>query len=226
MSSANRNFYLSFPAWISFSSLTAVTRISNNMLNKSGKNEHLCLVPVRGNAFNFSLLNMMLATGLSYMIFIMLRYIPSMGFPCGSDGEESACNAGDLASNPGLGRSPGGGHGNPLQYSGLENSMDRGAWQAKSLKLQRVRHNWVTKNIHIFPLCPICWKYSSQMDAEFCRKLFLHLLRWAHGFIFSLLIWFIVVTDSHVLNYPCIPGKTPHTMMVSNLFNSSLSSIC
>ena len=42
-------------------------------------------------------------------------------FPGGSDGKESACNAGDLGSIPGLGRSPGGGHGSPLQYSCLEN---------------------------------------------------------------------------------------------------------
>ena len=45
-------------------------------------------------------------------------------FPCGSAGKESACNAGDLASIPGLGRSPGEGKGDPLQDSGLENSMD------------------------------------------------------------------------------------------------------
>ena len=44
-----------------------------------------------------------------------------LGFPGGSDGKESACNAGDLGSIPGLGRFPGGGHGNPLQYSCLEN---------------------------------------------------------------------------------------------------------
>ena len=44
--------------------------------------------------------------------------------PCGSAGEESACSAGDLGSIPGLGRSPGEGKGCPLQYSGLENSMD------------------------------------------------------------------------------------------------------
>ena len=44
-----------------------------------------------------------------------------MGFPGGSDGKESACNAGNLGSIPGFGRSPGGGHGNPLQYSFLEN---------------------------------------------------------------------------------------------------------
>ena len=43
------------------------------------------------------------------------------GFPGGSEGKESACNAGDVGSIPGLGRSPGGGHGNPLQYSCLEN---------------------------------------------------------------------------------------------------------
>ena len=44
-----------------------------------------------------------------------------MGFPGGSDGKESACNVGDLGSIPGMERSPGGGHGNPLQYSCLEN---------------------------------------------------------------------------------------------------------
>ena len=48
-------------------------------------------------------------------------------FPGSSAGKESACNVGDLGSIPELGRSPGGGHGNPLQYSCLENPMDRGA---------------------------------------------------------------------------------------------------
>ena len=50
--------------------------------------------------------------------------------PDGSDGKESSCNAGDLGSIPGLGRSPGEGNGNPLQYSCLQNPMDRGAWWA------------------------------------------------------------------------------------------------
>ena len=74
----------------------------------------------------------------------------------GSDGKESACNAGDLGSIPGLGRSPGGGHNNPLQYSCLENPMDRGAWQnpwtrtgLQSVRLQRDRHDWAIKHIHI-----------------------------------------------------------------------------
>ena len=53
---------------------------------------------------------------------------PNLGFPGGSDGKESACNLGDLGSIPGLGRSPGGGHSNPLQRSCLENPMDRRAW--------------------------------------------------------------------------------------------------
>ena len=52
------------------------------------------------------------------------------GFPGGSDGKESACNAGDLDSILRSGRSPGVGNGNPLQYSCLENSTGRGAWQA------------------------------------------------------------------------------------------------
>ena len=56
------------------------------------------------------------------------------GFPDASVGEESACNTGDGGSVPGLGRSPGGGHGTPLQYSCLENPMDRGAWRATRLK--------------------------------------------------------------------------------------------
>ena len=47
-----------------------------------------------------------------------------LGFPCGSAGKKSTCNAGDPGSIPGLGKSPGEGKGYPLQYSGLENSMD------------------------------------------------------------------------------------------------------
>ena len=53
-----------------------------------------------------------------------------LAFPRGSDGKKSGCNAGDLGLIPGLGRSPGGGHGKPLQYSCLKNPMGRGAWWA------------------------------------------------------------------------------------------------
>ena len=60
-------------------------------------------------------------------------------------GKEPACNAGDtrvMGSIPGLGRSPRGGHGNPLQYSYLKNPMDRRAWWATVHRWQRVRHDW------------------------------------------------------------------------------------
>ena len=61
------------------------------------------------------------------------------GFPGGSDGKESACKAGDLGSIPGLGRSPGGGHGNPLQSSCLENPMETGAWRATGYGVAKSR---------------------------------------------------------------------------------------
>ena len=58
------------------------------------------------------------------LLYFYSHYKHEMGFPGGSADNESACNAGDLGSIPGLGRSPGGGNSYPLQYSGLENSMD------------------------------------------------------------------------------------------------------
>ena len=63
------------------------------------------------------------------------------GLSAGSDSKESACIAGDLCSISGLKRSPGGGHGNPLQYSCLENSMDRGAWQATVHGVAKIGHD-------------------------------------------------------------------------------------
>ena len=67
------------------------------------------------------------------------------GFPYSSIGKESACDAGDLGSIPGSGRSPGEGNVNPLQYSCLENPMDRGAWRATVHEVTRVRHNLANK---------------------------------------------------------------------------------
>ena len=58
---------------------------------------------------------------------------------CSSDGKESACNAGDLSSIPGSGRSPGEGNGNPLQYSCPENPMDSGAWRATVHRVAKSR---------------------------------------------------------------------------------------
>ena len=64
-----------------------------------------------------------------------------MGSLGGSDSKGSSCNAGDLGSVPGLRRSPGGGNGNPLQYSCLENPMDVGAWRAT---VHGVARSWNT----------------------------------------------------------------------------------
>ena len=61
---------------------------------------------------------------------IKRRLLLGVALLCSSDGKESACNAGDLGLIPGWGRSPGEGNGNLLQYSCLENPMDRGAWRA------------------------------------------------------------------------------------------------
>ena len=82
MSSTNSESFTSFPIWIpwiSFSSLIAMAKTSKTVFNSSGDNGHPYLVPdFRGNAFNFSPLKIMFVVGLSYMAFIMLRYVPSM----------------------------------------------------------------------------------------------------------------------------------------------------
>ena len=80
-------------------------------------------------------------------------------FPGGPDGKVSACIAGDLGSIPGLGRSPGEGNGNPLQYSCLENSMDEGDWQAivqwvakSRTLLSNFTFTFTFTHIHTWPL--------------------------------------------------------------------------
>ena len=70
-----------------------------------------------------------------------------MGFPGGSVGKEFTCNAGDRDSIPGSGRCPGGGHGNPLQHSRLENPMDRGAWRATAHGVSELDTTAATEHI-------------------------------------------------------------------------------
>jgi len=73
------------------------------------------------------------------MITFELRFAVKMGFPGGLDCKDSACNAGDLGSIPGSRRSPGETHGNPLQYSCLENPRDRGIWRATVCRVAKSR---------------------------------------------------------------------------------------
>ena len=72
-----------------------------------------------------------------------------LDFPGNSDSKESACNVGDQGSIPGLGRSPGDRNGNLLQYSCLENPMDRGDWRAT---VHRVKELDTTERLHFLSL--------------------------------------------------------------------------
>ena len=89
-----------------------------------------------------------------------------LGFPCGSAGKESTCNKGDLGSIPRLGRSPGEGNGNPLQYSCLENPMDRGAWQATVHGVTRVWYDLETKP----PQPYSSWVTKSHKESEWLKQ--------------------------------------------------------
>ena len=83
--------------------------------------------------------------------FVHLKFIQcyiSFGLPGGSVGEESPCNAGDPGSIPGSGRSPGEGNGNPLQYSCLENPMDRGAWRATVHRITKSQTQRLSTHTH------------------------------------------------------------------------------
>ena len=82
---------------------------------------------------------------MDYNLLKMWMTILYTGFLCDSAGKESTCNAGELGLIPGLGRSPGEWKGYPLQYSGLENSMD-----CIDMELWRVRHDWVTFTCRLY----------------------------------------------------------------------------
>ena len=89
------------------------------------------------------------------LVLLILHIAIFMGFLRGSDGKEFACNAGNPGAISGSGRSPGKGHGNSLQYSCLENSMDRGAWQAivHGGRIESDMTEWLTyKHTHTYTL--------------------------------------------------------------------------
>ena len=102
----------------------------------------------------------------------------SSGFPCSSAGKESACSVGDLGFIPGLGRSLGEGKGYPLQYSGLENSMD-----CISMGSQRVGYEWVTSTYtHTYTHTFITVYWSVSLSEDRLRAL------WGKGFTVFLVL--------------------------------------
>ena len=88
---------------------------------------HLCMTTGKAIAL---IIWTLVSKVMSLLFNTLSSFVIPLGFPDGSDGKESACNAGGPASIPELGRFPGEGNGNPLQYSCLENPMDREAWRA------------------------------------------------------------------------------------------------
>ena len=171
--------------------------------------------------------------------------------PRGSDGKVSACSAGDQGSIPGLGRSPGEGNGNILQYSCLENSMD---WEAPqslvaesgrlhSMGSQRVRHNWVT-SLSLFIKSQLKCHLPSE-DCVLWVEIQLHPSHsWSHYPLFSL-----VTIRNYLLSFLycltsfkrlCTPWRftcsplNPHSLAVSTaekvpikyLLNKCTSEMC
>ena len=92
--------------------------------------ERMCYKPLNGHIVHILLLLILLQTSVQLDQCTETVRLSLGQFPGGSDGKGSACNAGDPGLIPESGKSPGEGNGNPLEYPGLENSVDRGAWQA------------------------------------------------------------------------------------------------
>ena len=97
--------------------------------------------------------------------------------------------------------SPGGGHGNPLQYSCLENPHGQRSQSGYSSWSHRVGHDWATKlNTHLFALCPLSGEFLSVMKVEFFSKAFsshIEIMTWF--LLFNLLIWCITLIDWKII---------------------------
>ena len=104
-------------------------------------------MPIHNSPLSFILLDLFLfiLTFQNRSAPIFILPISAKGLPWWLNSKDSACHAGTVCSIPGSGRYPGGGNGNPLQYSYMRNSIDRGACRLQSMGSQRVRHHWATK---------------------------------------------------------------------------------
>ena len=117
------------------------------------------------------------------IIFFFPFYPPPWGFPGGACGKEPACQC-RSCKIPGLGRSPGGGPGNPLQYSCLENPIDRGAWRATVHRVTQSR-TWMNQLSTHPPLWCQHWNHSKVRrlcewsSLQGCRKVHLGNVKWS-----------------------------------------------
>ena len=137
-----------------------------------------------------------------------------MGFPGDASGKEPCLPVQERlkkpqGSIPGSGRSPGGEQGNPLQYSCLENPMDRGAWQAIVHWITKswASLKWLGMHIHVPPY-QVCWEFLSRRDVEFCRVCVclpcIEMIVWF--LTFMLLMWHIILIYLHMLSHFYISG--------------------
>ena len=117
-------------------------------------------------------------------IFLFTDYYASLRLPRWYSGKESACIAGDSVLTSGSGRSPGGGHGNPLQYSYLENSMDRGPWQSTvhSVAKSWTWLKWLSMQAYTYLLFSDTWIILT------CNFVYIF-INDAHELIFAILIY-------------------------------------
>ena len=123
-----------------------------------------------------------------------------LGFLGGSDSKESSCYAGVLGSIPGLGSYPGEGNGNPLQYSCLENSMDRGACGLQSMVSQRVGHKWAIFTSHIY----IYGKESEKEYRLYINKKYAKVYIYIYIYIYVLFQYLSVISYYKILSIvPC-----------------------
>ena len=135
----------------------------------------------------------------------------SFYFPGNSDSKETACNVGDLGLIPGLGRSPGDWNGYPLQYSYLENSMDRGAWQLQPMGFQRVGQDWATFTLGAFSN----FEFDSYFSIQSSQNRIAALLHGGHLRISSLVhflsTWIIYKETDKWFHLACrlCSGNTP-----------------
>ena len=121
-------------------------------------------------------------------------------FPGGSDGKESPCNTGNPCSVPGWGRSPGEGNGNPLQYSCLENSMDRGTWQGT---VHGITKSWTQlSDYHSLKLLQALWHWAIHFhDWAYFPHLCIGTVILSHRFFFSFVLQNLLLFSKAISNH-------------------------